>query len=181
MPTHAQITVEPDENQTASGSKANRAALKSMFATAPYHNDYTKEQVKALGQALLLDGEVNDMGHTFGTYNRDYTDAPDYGDVEVGAGGLPASAWSPNPSSPADGVNNPGSMPAAPDGDRLHCATLSIADMVVRGYPGGRGSAGKFGDDDDDEDGNNKFQNNHDKYGDSSDDIDIDDAGRRPL
>ena len=116
MPTHAQITVEPDENQTAGGSKANRAALKSMFATAPYHNDYTKEQVKALGQALLLDGEVNDMGHTFGTYNRDYTDAPDYGDVEVGAGGLPASAWSPNPSSPADGVNNPGSMPAAPDG-----------------------------------------------------------------
>jgi hypothetical protein len=116
MPTHSQITVEPDENQTASGSKANRAALKSMFGTAPYHNDYTKEQVKSLAQALLLDGEVNDMGHTFGTYNRDYTDAPDYGDVEVGAGGLPASAWSPNPSSPADGVNNPGSMPAAPDG-----------------------------------------------------------------
>ncbi len=73
-------------------------------------------------------------------------------------------------------VAAPYRMPAAPDGDRLHCATLSIADMVVRGYPGGRGSAGKFGDDDDDEDGNNKFQNNHDKYGDSSDDIDIDDA-----
>jgi len=115
MPTHKQITVEPDENQTASGSKANRAALKSMFASAPYFNDYTKETAQALAQELLLDGEVNDMGHTFGTFNKDYTDAPDYGDVEIGEGGLPASAWSPNPSSPADGVNNPGSIPEAPE------------------------------------------------------------------
>ena len=48
MANHVQITVEPDENQTFSGSKANRAALKSLFSTAPYFNDYTKEKVKAL-------------------------------------------------------------------------------------------------------------------------------------
>ena len=116
MANHRQITVEPDENQTAAGSKANRAALKTMFAGAPYFNDYTKERVKEVSQALLLDGEVNDMGHTFGSVNRDYVDAPDYADVETGAGGLPASAWVPNPASPTDGVNNPGSMPEAPDG-----------------------------------------------------------------
>jgi hypothetical protein len=116
MPTHVQITVEPAENTTASGSKSNQQALKSMFAGAPYHADYTKEALKAIGQALLLDGVVNDGGHTFGSLNRDYTDAPDYADVEVGGAGLPASAWSPNPSSPTDGVNNPGSIPAAPDG-----------------------------------------------------------------
>lgn len=116
MANHRQITVEPDENQTAAGSKANRAALKSLFGSAPYFNEYTKEAVKDLCQALLLDGEVNDMGHTFGTINRDYVDAPDYADVETGAGGLPASAWVPNPASPTDGVNNPGSIPAAPDG-----------------------------------------------------------------
>ena len=116
MPTHVQITVEPAENTTASGSKSNQQALKSMFASAPYHGDYTKEALKAIGQALLLDGVVNDGGHTFGTLNRDYTDAPDYADVETGAAGLPASAWVPNPSSPTDGVNNPGSIPAAPDG-----------------------------------------------------------------
>ena len=86
-----------------------------MFSAAPYHNDYTKETVKALAQRELLDGEVNDMGHTFGTINRDYVDAPDYADVEIGGGGLPASAWVPNPSSPADGVNNPGSIPEAPE------------------------------------------------------------------
>lgn len=116
MANHRQITVEPDENQTAAGSKANRAALKTMFASAPYFNDYTKEKVQEVSQSLLLDGEVNDMGHTFGTVNRDYVDAPDYADVETGGGGLPASAWSPNPASPTDGVNNPGSIPEAPDG-----------------------------------------------------------------
>ena len=116
MPSHKQITVEPDENQTASGSKANRAALKSMFAAAPYFNDYTKEAVQDLAQDLLMDGEVNDMGHTFGTYNRDYVDAPDFADVATGGGGLPASPWVPNPASPTGGVNNVGSVPEAPDG-----------------------------------------------------------------
>tara|TARA_Y100000592_G_scaffold101103_1_gene185454 strand:- start:2636 stop:3106 length:471 start_codon:yes stop_codon:yes gene_type:complete len=116
MPTHRQITVEPDENQTASGSKANRAALKALFHAAPQYNDYTAEAVQQLSQAELLDGEVNDMGHTFGTFNKDYSDAPDFADVETGGGGLPASPWVPNPASPTGGVNNPGSIPEAPDG-----------------------------------------------------------------
>ena len=116
MPSHKQITVEPDENQTASGSKADRAALKSMFGGAPYFNDYNMDALQELGQSLLLNGDVNDMGHTFGTISRDYSGAPDYGDVETGGGGLPASPWVPNPASPTDGANNPGSIPAAPDG-----------------------------------------------------------------
>lgn len=116
MPTHKQITVRPDENQTAHGSKSNRGAIQEMFAGSPLYNDYTPEALQALAQELLLDGEVNDMGHTFGTVNRDYVDAPDYADVPTGAGGLPASAWVPNPASPTGGVNNPGSMPAPPDG-----------------------------------------------------------------
>ena len=118
MANHVQITVEPDENQTASGSKANRSALKQLFSTAPYHNDYTKERVKKMGQALLLDGEVNDMGHTFGTFNRDYAanGAPNYADVETGGAGLPASAWVPNPASPIGGPNNVTSIPEAPEG-----------------------------------------------------------------
>ena len=120
MANHVQITVEPDENQTFSGSKANRAALKSLFSTAPYFNDYTKEKVKALAQELLLDGEVNDMGHTFGTFNRDYDKGehqpPNYADVKTGGGGLPASAWVPNPASPVGGPNNVTSIPEAPEG-----------------------------------------------------------------
>lgn len=122
MANHVQITVEPDENQTRSGSKSNRAALKQLFGSAPYHNDYTKENLKDLAQALLLDGEVNDMGHTFGVFNRDYdkggsgNEAPNYADVEIGGGGLPASAWTPNPASPIGGANNVSSIPEAPEG-----------------------------------------------------------------
>jgi len=116
MPTHKQITVEPDENQTAAGSKANYGEIKKMFSASPLYNDYTKEALQTLAQELLMDGEVNDMGHTFGTFNRDYSGAPDFADVATGAGGLPASAWVPNPASPTGGVNNPGSMPEPPDG-----------------------------------------------------------------
>ena len=54
MANHRQITVEPDENQTAAGSKANRAALKTMFASAPYFNDYTKEKVQEVSRFSLI-------------------------------------------------------------------------------------------------------------------------------
>ena len=157
MANHVQITVEPDENQTASGSKANRAALKQLFSTAPYFNDYTKEKVKAMAQELLLDGEVNDMGHTFGTFNRDYTGAPNYADVEVGGAGLPASAWVPNPASPIGGPNNVTSIPEAPEGygttpadnwgtgssvvDRSpHASSAAISSQKIGDLPANRSS-----------------------------------------
>ena len=122
MAKHRQITVEPADNgASAAGGdmgKANYAALREMFGNTPYFNDYTKEEVKRLAQELMLDGEVNDQGHTFGTFNRDYdqNNPPNYADVETGGGGLPASPWVPNPASPTDGTINPGSIPAAPDG-----------------------------------------------------------------
>lgn len=159
MANHVQITVEPDENQTASGSKANRAALKQLFSTAPYHNDYTKDRVKKLAQALLLDGEVNDMGHTFGTFNRDYAanGAPNYADVETGGAGLPASAWVPNPASPVGGPNNVTSIPEAPEGygttpadnwgtgssvvDRSpHASSAAISSQKIGDLPANRSS-----------------------------------------
>ena len=157
MANHVQITVEPDENQTASGSKANRAALKSLFSTAPYFNDYTKEKVKAMAQELLLDGEVNDMGHTFGTFNRDYVGAPNYADVETGGEGKPASAWVPNPASPVGGPNNVTSIPEAPDGygttpadnwgtgssvvDRSpHASSAAISSQKIGDLPANRSS-----------------------------------------
>ena len=159
MANHVQITVEPDENQTAAGSKANRAALKQMFSTAPYHNDYTKDSLKKLAQALLLDGEVNDMGHTFGTVNRDYgaNGAPNYADVKTGGAGLPASPWVPNPASPVGGPNNVTSIPEAPDGygttpadnwgtgssvvDRSpHASSAAISSQKIGDLPANRSS-----------------------------------------
>lgn len=159
MANHVQITVEPDENTTSAGSKANRSALKQMFSSAPYFNDYTKENVKKLAQALLLDGEVNDQGHTFGTFNRDYdkNNPPNYADVETGGGGLPASAWVPNPASPVDGPNNVSSIPEAPEGygttpadnwgtggsvvDRSpHASSAAISSQKIGDLPSNRSS-----------------------------------------
>ena len=117
MPTHKQTMVNPADNSGTKGSTANHAALKQMFAASPIHSgEMSDPERTATMQRELLDGEVNDQGHTFGTLNRDYVDAPDYADVPTGAGGLPASPWVPNPASPTGGVNNPSSMPAPPEG-----------------------------------------------------------------
>jgi len=67
--------------------------------------------------ALLLDGAVTE-NLQIGSYNRDYSEngAPDYADVPTGAGGLPASAYVPNPVSPGEGSVNPSDMGAPPAG-----------------------------------------------------------------
>lgn len=106
MANHRQITTQPTENSTVAGSKSNQSAIRGLFAKSPLHDgSYTPEQVKALAQELLLDNKVNDGGHTFGEFNRDYTDAPDLNNVETGGGGLPAMPHVPNPASPGEGVN----------------------------------------------------------------------------
>ena len=74
------------------------------------------DEIREQFQDLVLDGVVNDAGHTFGEFNRDYTGAPDYGDVATGGGGLPASAYVPNPASPGAGSVNPADQPSPPDG-----------------------------------------------------------------
>ena len=72
----------------------------------------TDESVAAHFQAVVLDGVVNDGGHTFGTFNRDYDGAPDMAEVKTGGGGLPASPYVPNPVSPG-----PGSLDATKQGE----------------------------------------------------------------
>jgi len=106
MANHRQVTTQPTENATVAGSKSNQAAMKKLFAKSPLHDgSYTPEIVKAKAQELLLDSKVNDGGHTFGEFNRDYTDAPNLEDVQTGGGGLPATPYVPNPASPGEGVN----------------------------------------------------------------------------
>jgi hypothetical protein len=60
----------------------------------------------------ILTGEINDGGHTFGTVNIDYVEAPNLADVVVGGGGLPGSPYGPNIATPPEG-QNPADIPAA--------------------------------------------------------------------
>jgi len=95
----------------------NSETIKASFPASPiYTEELTDDIVTETGQKLLLDGVVNDGGHTFGEFDRDYVDAPNYGDVETGGGGLPASAWVPNPVSPGPGSMNPTDQADPPDG-----------------------------------------------------------------
>lgn len=111
-----QYMVNVPVSQRGMGS-SDSASLASAFPASPIHNGtMDDDSIKDLAQSLLLDGIVNDGGHSFGEFDRDYTDAPVIADVETGGGGLPASPYVPNPSSPGPGSMNAADIPEAPDG-----------------------------------------------------------------
>jgi hypothetical protein len=116
MPTHKQQTVESLTTTRDMGS-SDSTSLKSAFPASPIHmGEMTADSVKKQFQDEVIDGTVNDGGHTFGTFNRDYSGAPDLSEVETGGGGLPASPYVPNPTSPGPGSVNAADQAEAPDG-----------------------------------------------------------------
>lgn len=105
MPTHKQITVTAPTTTRGNG-KADTKDMQNLYPGSPIHaGELTDEVVREQGNDLLVGGEVNDGGHTFGEFDRDYGDAPDFADVETGGGGLPASAYTPNIAAPPEGMN----------------------------------------------------------------------------
>lgn len=116
MPTHKQKTVSSPVTSRNMGS-ADTATLKAAFPASPIHmGEMTVDSVRKQFQEQVIDGTVNDGGHTFGQFSLDYTDAPDLAEVETGAGGLPATPYVPNPTSPGPGSLNASDQSEAPDG-----------------------------------------------------------------
>ena len=116
MPTHKQLIVEVPSTTEALGLQDTETTV-ACFPASPIHaGEITDDERKSAFEDLVLSAEVNDGGHTFGTQNRDFVDAPNYGDVETGGGGLPGSAWTPNPVSPGPGSLNPADQADPPDG-----------------------------------------------------------------
>lgn len=114
MPTHHQTTVEAVSTTRGPGS-SDTSTLQQMFPASPIHSgDLTADSVLAMGNDLLISAEVNDGGHTFGTFNRDFSEAPVLADVVTGGGGLPGSPYAPAPGSPGPGSMNPTDIPAPP-------------------------------------------------------------------
>lgn len=118
MPTHNQKTVDIIVTERAKG-QSDTAQISSIFGTSPIHSgELTVETVKQTYQDLISGG-VNDGGHTFGTIGFNYATngSPDYDSVETGDGGLPATARTPNPTSPGEGNGiDATKIPEAPDG-----------------------------------------------------------------
>lgn len=112
MPTHRQLVVDVPTTTRGNGS-ADTASMQNAFPGSPvYKGELNDEVVKNQFQTLVIDGEVDDGGHTFGVFNRDYPDAPNLEEVEVGGGGLPGSPYAPNIAVPEVG-QNPADIPAS--------------------------------------------------------------------
>ncbi len=108
MPTHNQIITETPITVNTIGpglSTTSTANLHLAFPASPMYNDYTDKAVKDLFTALVLSPVVNDGGHTFGEFRRDFHDAPDVSTIQTGGGGLPGTPWAPNIASPGPGAN----------------------------------------------------------------------------
>jgi hypothetical protein len=111
MPTHKQDTVKSSKVTTRGLGAADTTNAILAYPGSPIHSgELTEEIVRAQGQDLV-DGITSDGGHTFGSFDMDYSDAPDFADVEVGGGGLPGAPFAPNIASPGEGMN-PADIPA---------------------------------------------------------------------
>ena len=115
MPTHRQTVVEVPVTTRGPGS-CDTAQLQASYPGSPM-NELNDQLIKEMAQEMLLDGLVNDAGHTFGEFNRDYSGAPTIAGIDQDGGGLPLpSGWVPNVTSPGAGSLSPTDQPAPPDG-----------------------------------------------------------------
>ena len=113
MAEQPQIIVQPPvPSEKAFGTRKDQN-LRSAFPASPiYRNKISDDERKKLFQIEALDGTVVN-GHGLNSFSRDYIGTsqdpvPNLDDVETGGGGLPASPFIPNLTSPG-----PGSISAA--------------------------------------------------------------------
>jgi hypothetical protein len=85
--------------------------LTSCFPSSPiYLGEITDNERKATFDKLALNGKVLN-GNGINSFDRDYSDAPDLLEVSSGGGGLPASPFVPNLTSPGPGSVNASDQP----------------------------------------------------------------------
>ena len=89
----------------------NENNLRSAFPASPiYKNELTDDVIKKQFQNDVLDTTVVN-GHGLNSFNTEFVDAPNLLDVKTGGGGLPASPYGPNLTSPGPGSVNASDMP----------------------------------------------------------------------
>lgn len=121
--TMNQGTIAPDGTigYHGTGDKlgtSNVKSVQSAFASSPI---YAGAESKVPGEdPIALDpnnptayrewffknvvkGKVNDKSYGLGQFDREFGNAPNLGEVDVGGAGLPATPFTPNPTSPGEG------------------------------------------------------------------------------
>ena len=103
MPTHKQNMVESVPTEYSKGAPST-LRLQGIYPASPiFKGEITNDILVKQYQTEVMDAVINDSGHTFGTFDTAFTDAPDLAKVETGGGGLPATPYVPNPTSPGPG------------------------------------------------------------------------------
>lgn len=116
MPTHTQNMVEITPTEYAKG-RSSTARLQGIYGSSPiYAGQVSDAELRALYQDDVLDAVINDGGHTFGTFDTAFVDAPNLEEVKTGGGGLPATPYVPNPTSPGEGSVLASDQAEAPEG-----------------------------------------------------------------
>ena len=112
MPDQRQIIVTPNAVTPRSKGTRNDTNLRSSFPDSPiFKQELTDRERKETHQDLCRDGVVLN-GNGISSFNRDYVDAPNLEDVQTGGGGLPATPYVPNLTSPGPGSFNAADQPA---------------------------------------------------------------------
>ncbi len=104
---------------------SDKSLMLNMYAQSPIlTGDWNDEKITSYFQNNVLDAEINDGGHAFGLFDTSYVGdkpvkpeggSPDLAQVKIGGGGLPASPYVPNPTSPGEGSMNAMDQAKAPD------------------------------------------------------------------
>ena len=103
------VKADPASNKPL-GSR-NNVNIKSAFPSSPiYLEELTDEERKESFKNLVLDGLVLN-GNGINSFDRDYSNAPNLEDVEIGGGGKPSSPYTPNLTSPGPGSVNAADQP----------------------------------------------------------------------
>jgi len=116
MPEQRQTIVKPAAAPNKDKGARKDINLRSSFPDSPiFKGELTDEERKKLYQELALDGIVAN-GNGVNSFDRDYkgttqNPVPNLEDVQTGGGGLPASPYVPNLTSPGPGSINPADMP----------------------------------------------------------------------
>ncbi len=120
MAEQNQTIVEPGPNESRPKGDRNDANLRAAFPSSPIYKPPSEDGItdaerKETFKTLVLDGVVV-QGYGVNEFNRDYTGTtanpvPNLEEVETGGGGLPASPYIPNLTSPGPGSLNAADQP----------------------------------------------------------------------
>ena len=115
MASQRQKMVEVTPTDYAKG-RSSTTRLQGIYGGSPiYEGKVSDDGQTAYYQENVLNG-IRETGFGLDGFNTSFIDAPNLEEVETGGGGLPASPFVPNPTSPGEGSTSATDQPEAPEG-----------------------------------------------------------------